>query len=408
MRLKTFGRPHVVDDLGAEVALQPLPVAVLVYLAIGGPRDRQHLADLFWHNSKNGLNSLSTTLNRIRSEVPNGVWVRGNTLVGTDLSSDVVDLRSAVDSSDYGKVADLYPAPFLGNLKLRRQSAEFEEWTLETRSALASTVELALIQQAVLLYDDGNYREAAVAAEAAWEISTRDGFPSPDYFDAYHRILASAARPSAAAVRAVASDFGVNLSAVAPVQFEAVQTEPVVDVTKSVVDADQRTQLFGRHEELEELAASVASHRLTTLIGLGGSGKTRLATEFFDGFAADPVSKRRHWVNLRDVDDPDLVVGAIASSLGIRADDVAALADQLAAEEPTLLVLDNFEQVVTAADAVGELAQSNSELRIVVTSRVPLELGTESVVRLGGLKTSAVYALTSGNPTVKNLKMRWK
>ena len=83
VRLIAFGRPHIVrGDDGGEIALQPLPVAVLAYLAVGGPRDRDHLADLFWHGNKNGLNSLSTTLNRIRAELPGAVWMQGSTLVG--------------------------------------------------------------------------------------------------------------------------------------------------------------------------------------------------------------------------------------------------------------------------------------------------------------------------------------
>lgn len=383
MRLKTFGRPHVVDDQGEEVALQPLPVTVLVYLAIGGPRDRQHLADLFWHNNKNRLNSLSTALNRIRADVPDGVWVRGNTLVGSDLPSDVTDLHSAIDASDFDSIARLCSAPFLGSLKLRRQSVEFEEWVLERRTELATTVELALIQHGAALHDVGEYRRAADAADAAWEIANRDGFPSPDYFGTYHRILTGAAHPSAQAVRSMADEFGVELATVAPVEIEAISEKP--DLLGATAPANE---LFGRRDELDAIASSIAAQQVTTLVGLGGSGKTRLAAEFFASEASTIRSAHRHWVNLRDVDDPELVASAIASSLGSQSDDVALLANHLADDEPVLLVLDNFEQVVVAADVVGELAQRNRELRILVTSRVPLDIPTESIVKLDGLTSS--------------------
>ena len=215
-RLNLLGRPHLVDREGDETALQPLSLAVLAYLAAGGPRDRDHLAELFWHGSKNGLNSLSTTLNRIRAAVPGGLWVRGNSLVGTDLVSDVCDLRDAFERSDFETVTRLHEASFLGSLKLRRQSPEFEEWVLDTRTNLASMTEVTLLQRGRDLLDIGEYRAAAIAAEKAWEITMRDGFPSPDYFKVYHRILASASRPTSNVVRTMAKEFGIELELVEP------------------------------------------------------------------------------------------------------------------------------------------------------------------------------------------------
>lgn len=369
-------------------------MAVLAYLAVGGPRDRDHLAALFWHNSKNGLNSLSTTLNRIRAEVPGGVWIRGNSLVGTELPSDVADLRDAIDRSDFESVAQLYGAPFLGNLKLRRQSAEFEEWVLSERTTLAAMVELALLQRGRELFDAGEHRAAATAVERAWEIAIRDGFPSPDYFEVYHQILASAARPGANAVRSMAEEFGISLPAVEPLALDPIAESqdhkaPLTAPSNSEAPAPSgATPLFGCKEELEAIASSVASQRLTTVVGLGGSGKTRLVTEFFNSSAAEEDFPHRYWVNLQDVLDQDLVAPAIATSLGQRFDSVASLANQLPDDEPVLLVLDNFEQVLGSAAVAAELVQTNAALRVLITSRVPLKVAPESLVRLTGLRTS--------------------
>ena len=221
-RLNTFGRPHVV--VGAdrqEAALQPLSLAVLSYLALAGSQDRDHLANLFWHNNKSGLNSLSTTLARIRAAVPDAVWAEGHSRVGTDIATDVDDLSWAVERMDTNAIAKLYEAPFLGSLRLRGQSVEFENWVLAERSSLASMVEVVLLQRASQLFDAGNFLAAANTAERAWEISCRDGFPSPDYVELYHRILASGARPSARSVRGVAEEFGIDLRPVEPVMFSA-------------------------------------------------------------------------------------------------------------------------------------------------------------------------------------------
>lgn len=392
VRLTTFGRPHIADADGHEVALQPLPVAVLAYLAAGGPRDRTHLADLFWHNSKNGLNSLSTTLNRIRAEVPDGIWVRGNTLVGTDLASDVGDLRDAVDRADVSSVAQLYVEPFLGSLKLRRKSAEFDEWVLETRTTLASMVELTLLRRGRELYNAGDYAGAATAAEGAWEIAIRDGFPSPDYFESYHQILATAARPSANAVRTMAAEFGLALAPVEPVAFDSVTPTSTPDDGSAMSSANGRslasgtsTQLFGAQDELDAIASSVASQRFTTIVGLGGSGKTRLAAEFFNSSATQANFTHRHWVNLRDVADENLVAPAIAAAMGQRFSDITALAEQLPDDAPVLIVLDNFEHVLGAADIAQQLGNANDGVRILVTSRVPLQVAAESLVQLTGL-----------------------
>lgn len=393
MRLTTFGRAYITRHDGEELALQPLPVAVLAYLAVGGPRDRDHLAELFWPNSKNALNSLSTTLNRIRDHVPDGVWIRGGNVVGTDLVSDVGDVRDAIDRSDVDSAVALYRAPFLESLKLRRQSPEFEEWVLEVRANLASTVEMALLQRSQELSTAGEHKAAAVAAERAWEIAIRDSFPSPDYFETYHRLLASTARPSANAVRAMAEDFGMALPTVEPIVLESSgESTALGDPTSQTLTGDHpigsTTQLFGCEEELDAIGSSVGSQRLTTVIGLGGGGKTRLATEFFNSARAARDFALRYWVNLREVTDDALVGPAIATSLGQRFVDMTSLADGLPEREPVLLVLDNFEHLLSAAETVDELVRIDRDLHVLVTSRVPLDLAAESLVHLDGLDTS--------------------
>jgi len=337
VRLNTFGRPHLARDDGEEVALQPLQIALLAYLSVGGPRNRDHLAELFWHKSKNSLNSLSTTLHRIRAHIPDRVWIEGNSIVGTDLPSDSDDFRNAIDQGDFELARQLYRAPFLDGLKLRQKSIEFDEWVLEERATLASMVELTLLRRGMDLYEAGDYRAAAVAAEEAWKIAIRDGFPSPDYFATYHRILISAAKPTASAVRSMAKEFGIPLSPAEPIAFESNATSNPLDPPPSVIresKAAAASPLFGHEHELQTIASSAGSPGLTTIVGLGGSGKTRLAAEFFDSSDAQRDFSQRHWVHLSDVADQDLVAAAIATATGQRFESVSALADQLGKDEP--------------------------------------------------------------------------
>ncbi len=138
----------------------------------------------------------------------------------------------------------------------------------------------------------------------------------------------------------------------------------------------QPTPLVGRERELGEVAGLVrrGEVRLLTLVGPGGTGKTRLglqaAAELLDEFEGGVF-----FVALAPVADPGLVASTIAGALGVIETPerplVESLKDYLRARE-VLLVLDNFEQVVDAAPLVGELLAACPKLTVLATSRVAL------------------------------------
>ena len=106
--------------------------------------------------------------------------------------------------------------------------------------------------------------------------------------------------------------------------------------------------------------------RLLTLTGPGGTGKTRLglqvAAELSDLFA-DGV----YFVDLAPISDPDLVVPTIAQTLGIREVAGQSRLERLSEElqrQQVLLLLDNFEQVVSAALEVMELLAACQQLKV--------------------------------------------
>jgi predicted ATPase/class 3 adenylate cyclase len=139
------------------------------------------------------------------------------------------------------------------------------------------------------------------------------------------------------------------------------------------------TPLVGRNRELAELSDLLAASRMLTLIGPGGTGKTRLATELGNR-ARGAFSDGIFFVSLENLTERSVVASAIAQTVGARMpghiDPEDVLAEHLANRQ-LLLILDNFEQVIVAASLVAQLLSRAPGLRVLVTSRVPLHVSGE-------------------------------
>jgi predicted ATPase/DNA-binding CsgD family transcriptional regulator len=145
----------------------------------------------------------------------------------------------------------------------------------------------------------------------------------------------------------------------------------------------QPTLLIGRAGELK-LAGQILMHdevRLITLTGPAGTGKTRLA-QALAASMLDLFPEGVFFVDLARTEDPALVTATIAEVLGVRETRDQPLLERLETmlrERQLLLVLDNFEHILPAAEQVAELLSRSRDLKIVVTSRSPLRLRWEHI-----------------------------
>jgi predicted ATPase/class 3 adenylate cyclase/DNA-binding CsgD family transcriptional regulator len=148
------------------------------------------------------------------------------------------------------------------------------------------------------------------------------------------------------------------------------------------------TSFVGRGGPVREVAGLLEEHRLVTVTGPGGSGKTRLAGEVARRVAARFADGA--WVvELAPVADPGQVAEVVAAGLGVREQPGLPIAGTLArvlARQQLLLVLDNCEHVIAAAAGLcAELVAACDDLRVLATSREPLQVGGEARYRLGPL-----------------------
>jgi predicted ATPase len=149
----------------------------------------------------------------------------------------------------------------------------------------------------------------------------------------------------------------------------------------------QPTPLVGREEELDRVVELLEGSRLLTLTGAGGSGKTRLALQA----AAELVDEFKDgvwWVALSALRDPGLVEPTIAHVVGA----TDGLREHLRGKQ-TLLLLDNFEQLLEAAPQISTLLAEAPDVRVLATSRERLAVAAEQEYAVPTMPSTEAVAL---------------
>ena len=194
---------------------------------------------------------------------------------------------------------------------------------------------------------------------------------------------------------------GVSPSVITNSLYQAIQAEkPFDDYHATLPTTD--TLFIGRQTEIAELMQLIyrSDSRLITILGAGGMGKSRLATEIGDRLMVRTLDESTpighvfvhgtHFVPLVSLREPDHIVPAIAHVLGLQLDpEGGEQKEQLLRylqNRSLCLILDNFEHLIDGGvQLVAEILQSSLKLKILITSRQRLDLNNETVFELNGL-----------------------
>ena len=385
MRLRLFGRPQLTLDDGHCTAFLPeRRYRLLAYLAVTGSWvTRTRLATLFWpeHEPSSARTNLRKLLLEVRQlGLPN--LEEAETGLRWCPSTDLAEFEGAVAAQAWDRATGFVQGQPLDGVEAGQASAAFDAWLQYERARILAPWRrgvLAALQQAdpttaipwcrALLGVDP-LDEDALAAWLRLALASADRCEAIDAFRGYrHRLVES---------------LGIEPSTRLQ-QLSAALQRPAGGVGQLLPAAEV---LLGRAPELARLAARLAEPpcRLLTLIGPGGVGKTSLARQLAQEWAA--AGRSVWWVRLEDVLTPSALAGRIADEvlpgLSLPSQALTHLARHWPAG-PGLLVLDAFEHLVDAAEQLVALLQAVPALRILITSRERLDVAAEWLVPLASL-----------------------
>jgi predicted ATPase/DNA-binding SARP family transcriptional activator len=423
LEISLFGPVSITLDGRPAELKTDLARALLAYLAMERRQAhrRETLAGLLWPEQpeSRARHNLRQTLLYLRQGIQDGrqgpfllidrSWIQLNQ--ESDCVIDVADFEAhlqAVRQHPHAdlhtcltcmgrlrQAADCYQGDFLAQFFLEA-SAPFEEWALFRREKLRREVLWALS----LL---GDYHTAcqdySAAAQYAWRQVEIDGLR-----EAGHRQLMRALALSGRGDEALAQY--ESLRRLLDEELAVAPSTETIELYRQIRDGAlvggrlkpvrrpaglprQFTPFIGREKELAEIDSRLdeATCALLTILGPGGVGKTRLAVE---------VARRRAhlypdgaaYVPLAAVEGVGFLVSSIAARLGLSLSGVSEPRAQLAeflGSKGMLLVLDNFEHLSAGAGLLVEILRAAPGVKILATSRQPLNLHAEWRYELGGL-----------------------
>lgn len=391
-------------------------LALLGYLAAEHrPISRSYLAELFWPDQpeSRSRNNLSQALHNLLNLWPGCCEANHHSI--QFCSTSCLDLKGFNDLVSKGEVstlamaADLYRGDFMAGTCLD-DCPEFEQWLRLEQENWRQRV-TQVLRDIITHYTQSNETDQALRfISRLLEIDSGD--------EEAHRqkmiLLAQSGQRSTALAqfetcrRNLAEELGVKPARETVQLYEQIRSGELKHESPNSAEKEalpptapppvpffyynnlpaQTTSFIGREEELTliEQYLSNPACRLLTIIGLGGIGKTRLALQA--AATTDQFRQGICFVGLASISSPDFLISTIASALNFplygRGDPKTQLINYLGDKE-MLLVLDNFEHLISGAGLLVEILQRAPHLKMVVTSRERLSLQEEWILDLQGL-----------------------
>jgi len=386
--LQTLGKL----DLQGAAYSRPKSLLLLCYLALEGARDRHHLSALFFGQAHDPHSSLRSTIRRLRQEAPGSLEQEGEFL-RTAVNCDARDLLTWLNARELERGIGLYTGPFLAGLRSGDWGVELEEWVYATREYLASRVHSALLTLAEAQAAGGSFGAAAGLAERALGLEGAAA-PEAEEFGRLDCLLVAGHSPLVARLRQQGSELGLDLHHSVEDARRALLTPAANSGAGASLGVGAHsnlpprvTEFVGREVERGEIVRSLARPevRLLTLVGPGGSGKTRLALEVartLQERQAVAFASLEAVAALRDL--PRAIAQAAGLNLPGDQPPLAALQACLQGP-PLLLVLDGVEHLLEGAGQLQTLLRGCPSLTLLLTSRERLNLEEEWALTIGGL-----------------------
>ena len=313
---------------------------------------------------------------------------------GKPISLDIQTFEAGIDTQDIAtlrEAADLYRGDFLQGFYVK-DAVDFDEWMIAHREHLRERMMTGmekLVNQAI---NQGNYTDGVVHARRLLELD-------PWRESAHRKLMGLLSRQGqyAAALaqyekcrQTLLNELGVEPMPETTLLFERIHAARSIQPHSLPAE---REPFIGRKPELARLRDMLSNPtcRLVTLVGFGGMGKTRLALAVAREINREGALRFINgvvFISLADVTEPGglplALVAALEISLMEQTQASRALINYLKNKE-ILLVLDNFEQLLEGANLLTEILNTCPHVKLLVTSREPLQLAAEWRLDLEGL-----------------------